>query len=83
MTEILTNADALRQISKPIPSETVSERGREIAYQLLHSIPEESIALGLAAPQIGIFERIFIAQLTTGFFVFINPRLSTSQVSRN
>ncbi len=62
-------ADAinLHQVSVPIEVEKATIT---IEY-LIESIPEA--ALGLSAPQIGIFDRVFIARLSDGFYAFVNP----------
>ena len=46
----------------------------ETINDLWDSIPEQ--ALGLAAPQIGILERIFVANLSCGQFAFVNPQVN-------
>ncbi len=71
MTEIITDQSTLRQISKPvdnIPEETTS-------FLIEHTINDEAAA-GLSAPQIGVFERVFIAKLSMGTFIFVNPELT-------
>ncbi len=67
--DIITDPDALRQISVPVGD---VDNAQNIS-SLLDSLPDG--ALGLSAPQIGIFERLFVANLSTGTFVFINPSL--------
>ncbi len=62
-------ADAinLHQISVPIEV----EKATITIEHLVESIPED--AFGLSAPQIGIFDRVFIARLSDGFYAFVNP----------
>jgi peptide deformylase len=68
--EIITDASALRQVSAPV--DLNSDYLPKI-NKLLQSFPAQH--LGLAAPQIGIFERFFVANLSIGRFVFVNPQL--------
>ncbi len=68
--EIITDASALRQVSVPV--DLNSDYLPKI-NKLLQSFPTQH--LGLAAPQIGIFERFFVANLSIGRFVFVNPQL--------
>ncbi len=67
MSEIVTNNEVLCKLSEPINNSEV----QEVVSQLKESIPLDS--LGLAAPQIGIHKRVFIANLSIGSFAFINP----------
>ena len=68
MPEITTDLEILRQISEPIEDKEISE----VAEQLIETLPKD--ALGLAAPQISIHKRIFIANLSSGKWVFVNPK---------
>jgi len=45
---------------------------------LIENIISNEHAAGLAAPQIGVFERIFIAKLSMDTFIFINPELTNA-----
>lgn len=68
--EILTDQSVLRQVSTPCEVDLTPEN-KEIVEKLLSSFP--SNALGLAAPQIGIFKRMFVARLISGVYIFVNP----------
>lgn len=68
--EIITDADALRQVSIPV---NIDDDNYPNISSLLDSLPKD--ALGLSAPQIGLFERLFVANLSTGRFIFVNPSL--------
>ena len=70
MPEIVTDVELLRQRSESTDDLEISS----IVEQLSSSIPKG--ALGLSAPQIGIYKRIFIANLSSGFYAFINPIIS-------
>ena len=81
-TSIITNSSVLHQKSKPVEwfflggnhsIPTISSETEENIDQLLEACPGDE--LGLAAPQIGISERFFVASLLTGRFIFINPVL--------
>lgn len=67
---ILTDQTMLRQKSVPVDANSYDQ----ITQSLLAEIPEQ--ALGLAAPQIGDFRRAFVANLSTGQYVFFNPELT-------
>ena len=86
---IITDTDSLRQISIPVEltdpqtlgkeycsTDLISRKTESIIKRLLELFPKQ--ALGLAAPQIGIFERIFTARLSSGHYIFINPKLKLS-----
>ncbi len=48
------------------------------------SVQKDPVALGLAAPQIGVFKRVFIARIRGKFKPFVNPKivkLSKNKVS--
>lgn len=70
MSEILTDQTILRQKSE---STTRGELD-EILRELFDSIPHDS--LGLSAPQIGLFKRVFLANLSSGHLAFINPEIT-------
>lgn len=73
---IVTDAEILHKISEPVDVGS-TEFVNNLAQDLLSSYFERP-ALGLAAPQIGIHSRAFVAQLFSGVFVFVNPRLELS-----
>ena len=93
MATIITDPASLRQVSRPVeltdpetldkddlqPLDLVSRETEGLIKDLLETLPEEY--LGLAAPQIGEFERIFVARLSSGLFVFINPHLTKSDTA--
>ena len=70
MLEITTDPEVLCQKSDPIDDLEIGD----IVQQLSITIPDN--ALGLAAPQIGIHKRIFLANLSSGLYAFINPQLT-------
>jgi len=70
MPEIVTDVELLRQKSESITDSEISN----VIEDLSISIPKD--ALGLSAPQIGIYKRIFLANLSSGLYAFINPHLS-------
>src|ERR1043165_1632599 len=65
--EIVTNTLVLCQKSATFDT----SKETETINDLWDSLPEN--ALGLSAPQIGIHERVFVARLSTGEYLFINP----------
>jgi len=70
MPEITNDESVLRILSKPVNDLEVGD----IVEQLSISIPHD--ALGLSAPQISIHKRAFIANLSVGSYIFINPIIS-------
>ncbi len=70
MADIITDVDVLHRRSDDVD---VSEAGN-IVSELKDSIP--ATALGLAAPQINIHKRVFIANLSMGSYAFVNPELT-------
>ncbi len=46
------------------------------------AVQAEPIALGLAAPQIGVFKRVFIARIRNKFKPFVNPKILKSSKDR-
>lgn len=70
MAEIITDIDVLHRRSDNVDA---SEAGNIIS-ELKESIP--TTALGLAAPQINIHKRVFIANLSMGSYAFVNPELT-------
>lgn len=73
MSDIVTDQSALRQVSTACDTE-LTLVNKEIVEKLLFSFPKE--ALGLAAPQIGVFKRMFVARLTSGVYIFVNPEFT-------
>lgn len=71
MIKIITDQSALRQISK-----LVDEVHEETINFLIENTINDESAAGLSAPQIGVFERIFIAKLSMGTFIFVNPEIT-------
>ncbi len=67
---ITTNENKLRDKSSPASE----SEGKDLIGKLLQAIPENG--LGLAAPQILEFKRVFIARLSVGTLGFVNPRFS-------
>lgn len=73
--EILTDAVVLRNVSQPVDGQPNLKH----LTDLLESLPDD--ALGLAAPQIGVFERMFVANLSCGRYLFVNPSLEDKSVA--
>lgn len=69
MPEITTDEGVLRTLSTSVNDLEVEN----IVEQLSISMPND--ALGLSAPQIGIHKRAFIANLSSGSYIFVNPTL--------
>lgn len=68
--EILTDVNALRR-----PSELISDADiNSIKELLVEHCPKN--ALGLAAPQLGVFKRAFIANLSNSQYIFVNPEIT-------
>lgn len=70
MPEIVTDQKVLSKKSEPANDLEIGD----IIQQLSISIPTHS--LGLAAPQIGIRKRIFLANLSSGLHAFVNPEIT-------
>jgi peptide deformylase len=66
---IITDQSALRQVSKKAQQ---SEQ-LDIVKEVFASFPKKD--LGLAAPQIGIFKRVFVAKVNNKIHAFVNPVL--------
>lgn len=72
MSKIISDLKVLRQRSSVVE---IHEE-QDIIDNLKAAIPEASSALGLAAPQIGILKRVFIARFSHGMYAFVNPEIS-------
>lgn len=70
MPDIVTDQKLLRKKSESADDLEVGD----VIEQLSVSIPGD--ALGLAAPQIGIYKRIFLANLSLGSYAFVNPKIT-------
>lgn len=70
METIVNDIVKLHQISETVNDNEI----QEIIDKLLASIPEN--ALGLAAPQIGILKRAFVANFSFGKYILINPEIT-------
>lgn len=68
--DILTDANLLHQKSVACNPNAVDD----LIVDLCESVPEKD--LGLAAPQIGVLQRVFVANLSRGRYVFVNPRIT-------
>ncbi len=69
ITDDALNQGVLRQISTPVSS---ADEAEKIKIKLLEEMPAEG-ALGLSAPQIGIFKRAFLCLLSDGLYFVSNP----------
>jgi len=70
--EIITDAKLLRRRSKKVSK----WRGERVGSQILKFIGAKGIVcVGLAAPQLGIYERVFILIDNQEAAIFVNPRV--------
>jgi peptide deformylase len=69
MPDIVTDQSVLAKKSEPVNDLEIGD----IIQQLSVSIPEH--AYGLAAPQIDIHKRVFLANLASGSYAFVNPEI--------
>jgi peptide deformylase len=65
-------ADILRQVSKPILK--VTEEHAELVA-MMEVIMHAANGVGLAAPQLGILQRLFVYDSGDGFHAVINPKI--------
>jgi len=70
---IITDVEFLRQQSEPFNSNKVNDEVSEMASRLFSFSGDH---LGLAAPQINILKRAFLARLSIGHLVFIDPEIT-------
>ena len=74
---ILDNNQALRQKSQEV---TTFDKSVEILIgDLLNTIDAQidPIGLGLSAPQIGVFKRVFVARIRNKLKSFVNPKITS------
>lgn len=64
--------DVLRQVSKPVLR--VTEEYAELALAM-QAIMHDSNGIGLAAPQLGILQRMFVYDTGEGLQALINPKI--------
>lgn len=60
----------------------ITKRHKELAEEMMETV-KEAPALGLAAPQVGVSERIIVARVEDKDYILVNPRIvhrSGSQV---
>lgn len=69
---IITDLKLLRQKSDACINEL---EANEVTHKLLKEIEKHPNAVGLSAPQIGIFKRVFLIKTETGIIRFWNPEL--------
>ena len=69
--DLITDRKKLSEVSNPVGED---EPDQELITNLLKTWNKVN-ALGLSAIQINISKRVFIAKLSEGCFVFVNPRL--------
>ena len=73
LRNILTEENpALRKVCRPYTA--FDER----LHQLLDDMKEtlsQANGVGLAAPQVGILRRVFVVDVSEGYFDFVNPRI--------
>ncbi len=69
MNMIITSEKDLRQVCESVSL----EEGKKIAKQLSDVLEKTSNGVALAAPQIGIYKRVFVVKTHTGIQSFINP----------
>jgi peptide deformylase len=65
-------ADTLQQTSKPVLK--VTEEHAELAA-MMEVIMRAANGIGLAAPQLGILQRIFVYDVGDGFQAIVNPKI--------
>lgn len=68
------NHQTLRNENKPV--ELFDENLKKLIDDMRDTMDDEEGGCGLAAPQIGVNTRIFVAQLSNGFQEFINPQIT-------
>lgn len=57
------------------------DNANRIIMALRHEMSQHPHAVGLAAPQIGLLNRVFIARLSTGYYSFVNPVVTVEDAS--
>lgn len=72
MVDIITDISQLHKKSTEVDIE--SKEYDQIIKDIIFCFPPD--ALGLAAPQVGSLKRMFLANLSFGKFVFINPEIT-------
>ncbi len=68
----------IRQVSKEVVAFDKSVQALIKNLMDTAQAQKNPVALGLAAPQIGIFKRVFIARVRNKFKPFINPKITKS-----
>ncbi|MDR2521485.1 MAG: peptide deformylase, partial [Spirochaetaceae bacterium] len=72
LTVLTFGREELAQKARPV--KTISGEYRELAARMIALMDEHS-GVGLAAPQIGILERMFVVRFEAAAHVFINPSI--------
>jgi peptide deformylase len=74
LMEVLTNQNpVLRKISKPVRA--VTKEIRDLISNMEETM-KVAPGIGLAAPQVGVLQRIIIADIGDGLHVLINPKVA-------
>ena len=72
---VLTDQDKLRQVSEPVDlSEENMEINQKLAQDMIDTMTDYR-GVGLAAPQIGVFRRLIVANLSDAVYVMYNPEI--------
>lgn len=70
--------DILRQVAKPV--EKVTKKRKKLVKDMIETMYEAD-GVGLAAPQIGLSERIIVIDVGEGPFALINPEIKDAKGS--
>ena len=76
--EIITDLDKLSDRCNEVDVKKDNERVRQIVVELKNTLREHKDGVGLAAPQIGYNDRIFVINFKGDIRTFINPIISNS-----
>ena len=66
----------LRVVSKPVDTKRITSKDIQTLISDLHVTMEKENGVGIAAPQVGIHERVIIAETDDGPKAFINPEIT-------
>lgn len=77
--EIITDLDALSQRSEEVNVLKDNTEVRETIVELKNTLREYKTGVGLAAPQIGKYTRIFVINFNGDLRTFINPIITNSE----
>ncbi|MFH1631784.1 MAG: peptide deformylase [bacterium] len=67
--------DQLLEVSKPLTDEEIrSDETQRLIEDMIETMKAEN-GVGLAAPQVGVQKRIFVAETKSGTEVYVNPKI--------